>query len=407
MFRLHQLEIHRPFRHLVSTKAKCQVSDQPPPRFATFIRGGMKLKQFVHLQVFELFYLLVLAFLPFIVAQKVVGLTILTVIGVFGFCYIFKKLLTKTIEITGQAVLITGCDSGFGNAIARRLDSMGFLVLAGCLSEKSDGAERLKASGSGRIHVFELDVTNDYSVESCLERVNQLTSERGLWALVNNAGINFEGDFEFCTLDMFRQVMEVNLYGAIRMTKAFLPLIRRAKGRVINVSSAKGQLAAPNNSVYGVTKFGLESLSDVLRLEMSQFGVKVVVVEPGNFGGATGMLSKPTLTRMRDEYDEMWEKASSDVKETYGKAYLDAKYDAFAQSASTTCSTLAPVIDALEDSVCNVKPLARYLVSGSNKWFDYFVILIYLKTILPVSWIDSLIIKQFIKPYPRAAQAVR
>ncbi|XP_067673652.1 17-beta-hydroxysteroid dehydrogenase type 6-like isoform X1 [Haliotis asinina] len=407
MFRLHQLEVHRPFRHLLSTKTKCQVFDPPQSRPATFLRGGMKLKQFVQHQVFELIYLLVLAFLPFFVAQKVVGLTILTVIGVSGFYYLFKRLTNKTIEITGQAVLITGCDSGFGNAIARRLDSMGFLVLAGCLNEKSSGAERLKASVSGRIHVFELDVTSDYSVESCLEMVNQLTSERGLWALINNAGINFEGDFEFCTLDMYRQVMEVNLYGAIRMTKAFLPLIRRAKGRIINVSSAKGQLAAPGNSVCGASKFGLESVSDVLRLELSQFDVKVVVVEPGNFGGATGMLSKPTLTRMRDEYDEMWEKASSDVKETYGKAYLDAKYDAIAQSASTTCSTLAPVVDALEDSVCNVNPLTRYLVSGSNQWVDFFVILIYLKTILPVSWIDSLIIKEFIKPYPRAAHAVR
>ncbi|KAJ8318725.1 hypothetical protein KUTeg_003816, partial [Tegillarca granosa] len=139
----------------------------------------------------------------------------------------------------------------------------------------------------------------------------------------------------------------------------------------------------PTVTTYNITKYGVETFSDGLRLEMLKFGVKVVVVEPGNFGGATGMLKDEALKVMRRDYDTMWAEAGDDVKETYGKDYLEGLYTAGVNSRYTTHKTLAPVIDAYEDAIVNTSPQYRYLVDGSNQLFDIYCMLARLNAILP------------------------
>ena len=113
----------------------------------------------------------------------------------------------------------------------------------------------------------------------------------------------------------------MNLFGAIRVTKAFLPLIRKSKGRIVNVSSILGRVAEPFIGAYCISKYGLEAFSDVLRLEMKHFGVKVSLIEPGNFLAATGVISgKDGLIAMARR---VWDQLDESTKKEYGKDNLD------------------------------------------------------------------------------------
>ncbi|NXK18687.1 BDH protein, partial [Thinocorus orbignyianus] len=108
----------------------------------------------------------------------------------------------------------------------------------------------------------------------------------GLWGLVNNAGVSTFGEVEFASLDNYKNVAEINLWGTVRVTKAFLPLIRRAKGRVVNITSMLGRMVSPSRSCYCISKFGVAAFSDCLRQEMYRWGVRVILIEPSNFVAA-------------------------------------------------------------------------------------------------------------------------
>ncbi|XP_069123441.1 D-beta-hydroxybutyrate dehydrogenase, mitochondrial-like [Argopecten irradians] len=314
-------------------------------------------------------------------------------------CFFVLKNHTKKLhDVTGQGVVITGCDTGIGNALARRLDSLGFTVYAGCLRETSD----LRKQTSKRLHVIQLDVTNDDSVRKALEYVTAHSAKTkcGVCGLVNNAGVNHIGDVEFCTMDMYRRIMEVNVFGMVRVTKAFLSLIRQSKGRIVNVTSVQGRLPMPSHSVYGITKFGGENFSDALRLEMIKFGVKVSLIEPGNFGGATGMLNEASLRIMRKDFDTMWEEATEEARSTYGKDYLETQYSNATKISSTSAPSLDPITDAMVDALLNTRPQTRYLIGGSNGLVDHYCILARLRDLLPTCIMDFLIDKVYSSGIP-------
>ncbi|XP_033735859.1 D-beta-hydroxybutyrate dehydrogenase, mitochondrial-like isoform X2 [Pecten maximus] len=270
--------------------------------------------------------------------------------------------LTKVkhrLTVDGKAILITGCDTGFGNHIAQRLDDKGFIVYAGVLNENSNGAEALRSRHSYNLHVIKLDVTKEEDVNTALEYV---TNRGDLWAVINNAGINMPGDVELATIEQYQKCADVNLYGPIRVIRAFLPLIRESKGRIVNVSSVRGRFSWPSESLYHVTKHGLETMSDSLRMEMKKFGVKVVIVEPGNFVDATSIWSPDMMERIRRETDYMWEHASESVKKTYGRNYVYRNLKGTNGNQGTL--SMAPLTDALEDAIVTEHPNIRYLVPG-------------------------------------------
>ncbi|XP_054043191.1 retinol dehydrogenase 16-like isoform X1 [Rissa tridactyla] len=160
-------------------------------------------------------------------------------------------------------VLITGCDSGFGNLLAQQLEARGLRVLAACLTEA--GAARLRAAASPRLQTVLLDVTSSQSVAAAAAWVRERVGDRGLWGLVNNAGIAIPtAPNEWLTKDDFVKVLDVNLVGLIEVTLSLLPLIRRARGRVVNVASVMGRLASFGGG-YCISKFGVEAFSDTLR----------------------------------------------------------------------------------------------------------------------------------------------
>ncbi|NXN76955.1 RDH16 dehydrogenase, partial [Himantopus himantopus] len=145
-------------------------------------------------------------------------------------------------RLSEKYVLITGCDSGFGNLLARQLEARGLRVLAACLTDT--GAARLRAATSPRLQTVLLDVTSSQSIAAAAAWVRECVGDQGLWGLVNNAGIAVpSAPNEWLTKDDFVKVLDVNLVGLIEVTLSLLPLVRLARGRVVNVASVMGRVS--------------------------------------------------------------------------------------------------------------------------------------------------------------------
>ncbi|XP_034989757.1 D-beta-hydroxybutyrate dehydrogenase, mitochondrial-like [Zootoca vivipara] len=270
----------------------------------------------------------------------------------------------------GKAVLITGCDKGFGQALARRLHAEGFTVFAACLlkDQGGDGARELERLGpSERMHVLQMNVCSEEEVARALELVTGSLKgpEQGLWGLVNNAGVASFGDVEFTSMEKFQKVAEVNLWGAIRVTKAFLPLIRRAQGRVVNVSSMLGRMSRPLRSSYCVSKAGLEAFTSCLRQEMYPWGVAVVAVEPSNFIAATGILTRDGVEA---EAEEMWSGASAAVRLDYGEAYFAEQVRRMEGFVRSGLRDVSLVLDDITEALTARHPYARYNPMEARWW---------------------------------------
>lgn len=178
-----------------------------------------------------------------------------------------------------RSVVITGASSGIGQACALRLHQSGFHVFAG-VRAKAD-AQTIRLRGEQRLQPLFLDVTISESIAAARETVEASVHPGGLSGLVNNAGIPLGGPLEFLDLDDIRCQFDVNFFGAISVTQAFLPLLRRARGRIVNMSSSGGLLALPFMGPYAASKFAMEAISDSLRVELKPWGISVSVVEPG------------------------------------------------------------------------------------------------------------------------------
>jgi NAD(P)-dependent dehydrogenase (short-subunit alcohol dehydrogenase family) len=180
-----------------------------------------------------------------------------------------------------RTVLVTGASTGIGRAIAERLDRAGYRVFAGIRSEEAAAA--LRAAGSARLTPVRLDITVAADIAACLQRLTEaLGSDGGLDGLVNNAGVvSAVCPMEFVPLEAVRRQFEINVMGHVAVTQAMLPLIRRVRGRIVNIGSASGRLAMPFLGPYAATKHALEALSDVWRRELGLSGIRVALVQPG------------------------------------------------------------------------------------------------------------------------------
>jgi len=177
------------------------------------------------------------------------------------------------------SVLVTGASSGIGEATALALDRQGFSVFAGV--RRKDAAEQLRQKASERLTPLLLDVTDRASIACAAERLQQCTGENALHGLVNNAGIAVGGPLEYVPIEALREQLEVNVVGTVAVTQAMLPLLRRAAGRIVNIGSTSGRLATPLIGSYCASKFALEAITEVLRLELRPSDIHVIDIVPG------------------------------------------------------------------------------------------------------------------------------
>jgi NAD(P)-dependent dehydrogenase (short-subunit alcohol dehydrogenase family) len=251
---------------------------------------------------------------------------------------------------TRGTVVITGCSTGIGRATALQLAKRGHRVFAGVRSRSH--AASLEAE-SPRIAGLLIDVTDAASIEAAAKQVAAELASAGLAGLVNNAGIALGGALEFLALDELRRQLEVNLIGQVAVTQAFLPLIRRGRGRIVFVSSIGGRIAQPIIGPYNASKFALEAAADALRQELRPSKLHVAVIEPGSIQTAIFEKARPYGEEMLDKLPEEGKRLYADM----GRAVIDA-FSRIEKQA------IPPerVARAIEHALTAPRPKTRYLV---------------------------------------------
>ncbi|XP_069614597.1 retinol dehydrogenase 7-like [Ranitomeya imitator] len=274
-------------------------------------------------------------------------------------------------NLSEKYVFITGCDTGFGRQLAKQLDGRGMKVLAACLTEAA--AKELNQETSSRLQTVVLNVTDGKSVSAAVKWVENTVTDKGLWGLVNNAGILIPVcPNEWLKKEDFKKILDVNLLGMVDVTINLLSLIRKSKGRIVNVSSIAGRLAFCGGG-YSISKFGVEAFSDVLRRELKQFGVKVSIIAPDFF--KTNILN---ATQLKESVTNIWEKLPMNLRNDYGEDY----YHNYCKFLDVTCSMsttkLTIVTDCMEHALTAEHPWTRYSAGSYAKFF--YVPLSYLPT---------------------------
>jgi short-subunit dehydrogenase len=215
-------------------------------------------------------------------------------------------------KLDGQVVIVTGASAGIGEAAARRLTDEGAtVVLSARRADRIEAVRQQIESVGGRALAIVGDIT---SAEDRERLVRETTREFGrIDGLVNNAGYGQRGPIELVPIEAIRQNFETNVFSLIALTQLVIPIMRRQEsGRIVNISSVAGRIARPMSSVYDATKHALEAISDGLRGELAQFGIKVVIIEPGMIVTEFGSVADANVRQMIDNsgpYKESFERS--------------------------------------------------------------------------------------------------
>ena len=253
------------------------------------------------------------------------------------------------------AVVVTGSSTGIGRACALHLDRLGFQVFAGVRKEAD--RERLRGEASERLEPLILDVTDSEDISRAAEHVSEATGGR-LAGLVNNAGIGVGAPLELLPLSDFRHQIEVNLIGQVAVTQAFIPALRRARGRLVFISSIGGLIALPYMAPYHASKWGIEAVGDVVRQELRRFGVQVSIVEPGTVATPIWEKGRATARAVRNHL-------SAEGQELYGEplARTERRLEQNAERGVPPEKVATVVAHALTAR----RPRTRYLVGADAK----------------------------------------
>lgn len=262
---------------------------------------------------------------------------------------------------TRGVVVVTGASTGIGRATALHLDGLGYRVYAGVRRE-ADG-EALRQAGSPRLVTIRLDVTDICSIEAAARAVSAGAGEAGLRGLVNNAGICVAGAVEFLPLEELRNQFEVNVIGQVAVTQALLPLIRRGRGRIINMGSVGGRLSMPLMGAYCASKSALEAVTDALRLELRPWKIRVSLIEPG-------LISTSMFERVKRRSDGLLDSLPEEARRLYDPTIEAMR--AVTEEEFRSASPPEVVARVVEKALTARRPKAHYVV-GRNGRLEAFV----------------------------------
>nr|XP_027196958.1 estradiol 17-beta-dehydrogenase 2-like [Dermatophagoides pteronyssinus] len=295
--------------------------------------------------------------------------------------YLFEIFNQKLIDPTGKIVLITGCDTGFGNRLAYRLDQIGFYVYAGVLFPDGDGTKQLQQKCSNRLKTIRMDVTKPDEVKMVIEQIKQ--SNKPLWALVNNAGIGISVPFDWGNdVDVYQKVFDVNVFGLVRVTKYCMPLLRKSNGRIINVASLAARITAPLVSHYSMAKHSVRVFSDAIRREMGWSKIKVITMEPSFY--RTEIINHESIDRMRQK---IFNETSEDIQQNYGEKYMRFLNKSNSMTKWIIKNDYETVIDTMIMAIVNENPKLYY------RCCSYYEVIIFWAT----SHLPEIIIDYYIK----------
>ncbi len=276
-----------------------------------------------------------------------------------------------------KSVLITGCSSGIGLYTAEALQKDGWRVFATARKEKDINHLR-----DNDLDAQFLDVTDSASIKEIVEYVDDKTRGK-LYGLINNAGCGYSGALEDISRETMRRQFEVNVFGVHELTRRIISILRKNKcGRIINISSAAGKFATPFMGAYSASKFALEAISDVLRIELRNTGIKVIIIEPG-----------PVKSNFSKNALSLFQKIVNPRESHFREIY--AKMEKYRKTKEVRSSLPGPeiVYRKIKDALESRKPRTRYPVTLTAYLASY------LKRILPDKLLDILIISYLDKKY--------
>jgi NAD(P)-dependent dehydrogenase (short-subunit alcohol dehydrogenase family) len=268
-----------------------------------------------------------------------------------------------------ESILITGTSTGIGRATTLHLDKLGYRVFAGV--RKDEDAEALKREASENLVPLMIDMNDTDSMENAFNQVSALAGSEGLAGLMNNAAIPMGGPLEFFNPDQLQKGLQVNLLGHIRMIQLFLPLIRKKKGRIINIGSIGGLFPAPFTAPYSSSKAAMHTLTHALRRELLPEGIHVVLIIPGNIKTA------------------IWKKAQDSTKAA--SPAVEALYGSALESMEKLTKKMGSqgipperVAKVVEKALTLKRPKPTYIVGTDAKLQNIAAV------VLPNRWIDRL-----------------
>uniref|UniRef100_A0A0N5AIM4 NAD(P)-binding protein n=1 Tax=Syphacia muris TaxID=451379 RepID=A0A0N5AIM4_9BILA len=288
-------------------------------------------------------------------------------------------------KINDKVVLVTGAGSGFGKAIVEKCLDEGVTVLAACHHQQSlEELNKEFKNKRGQLKAFTMDITSAESIQAGLALVEKTLKETGkdLHALINNAGIRGKLFVDaFMTIDDYKDAIDVNTYGPIRVTHAFQQLIKKSKTRLIYCVSGSTMFQAPSIAPYTVSKSALDAYASCIRHEMLPFGVKVITVQPGVF-----RTNLNAVTKVLKETEEVWMIPPESKRK---RVYVDV--------VEMSPTDITPVVDAYFQALFAKYPRLNYIVGKDAKLI--FLPYSYLPTQIQV-WIMSQFQKFFNTPIP-------
>ena len=249
-----------------------------------------------------------------------------------------------------KAVLVTGASTGIGRKITEVFAGKGYFVYAGARKQKDLDA----LNSIENVQAIKLDVTVQEQVDAAVATVEK--GGRGLYGLINNAGVFIGGPLVDVDLEEFKWLMDVNVYGVYRMTQAFAPLIIASQGRIANIGSISGTLSGRYSGQYSMSKHAIEAYTDSLAVEIEPLGVHVSVIEPGNYNSAIGTTAKVRMLKKSEDYA----RKGSPFAEAFNE-WLERDWDRSIYKESDE------VAEAAFHAMFSEKPLRRYMVVPEEK----------------------------------------
>jgi NAD(P)-dependent dehydrogenase (short-subunit alcohol dehydrogenase family) len=247
------------------------------------------------------------------------------------------------------AVLVTGAASGIGLATALALARAGHRTFAGVHREHE--VEALTARGEPLLTPFVLDVTDAASVAAAVETIRAATGDAGLAGLVNNAGIGTAAPVELVDLGSVRTMFEVNVFGLVAVTQAMLPLLRAARGRVVNLGSVGSEITMPFAGALCASKHAVAALNHAMRMELRPWGIEVVLVEPGSINTAA-------VEHLKADADRFVDAMTPTGRALYGSAYRTAMDKAVERESKG--SPPEAVAEVIVRALTTDRPRTRY-----------------------------------------------
>jgi NAD(P)-dependent dehydrogenase (short-subunit alcohol dehydrogenase family) len=260
-------------------------------------------------------------------------------------CMAAETIGTKT--GAQKAILVTGASTGIGRAIAEDLAEQGYFVYAGARKQKDLDALNQIAN----IQAVRLDVTIQEEIDAAVEAVKK--GDKGLYGLVNNAGVYTGGPLIEVDLEELQWLMDINVYGVYRVTQAFAPMIIESKGRITTIGSISGINTSRFSGHYSMSKHAVEAYTDALAIEMDKFDVHVSVIEPGNYDSAIGVTARKRMSEILSAEKSAY--YSEELTEWFGDSWDRSQYKGPGE-----------VSEAAKHALFSDEPLRRYMVVPSE-----------------------------------------